>query len=95
MTRTLYTRFISAAGLLLLVMSGLLVWSWIHHRHAFAQVQAQLSESTQERNHLRHDLAAERQRLRGLEQIWSRRLEIAQSEKLAAEQRLRECESRK
>jgi hypothetical protein len=96
MNRTLLqTRLLSAAGLLLLLAGGSLAWrSVIHHRDSLATIQAKLSERTQERDRLHRELAAERQRLRSLEQVWSAKLELAHSEKTAADQKLRECDMR-
>jgi len=76
----LQARLLSAASLLLLLVGRFLAWrSVTHHRDVLAR--AQLSERTQERDLLQRELTAERRRLRSLEQVWSAKLELAQSER--------------
>lgn len=83
------------AGAVLLLAGGVLAWrSVTHHRDTLARVRAELSESTRELDLLQRELATERQRLRTLEQVWSGKLERAQSERTAADQKLRTCEAR-
>lgn len=88
-----WARMLAGAGLVLLVAGGPLAWRTLsRHPEALAAVQVELDEVTRERDRLVKELAAERQRLQALEQVWSAKLELAQSEKTAADRKLRECE---
>lgn len=86
-------RLLAGAGLILGLAGGLLAWSCMARSwDALTRARTELAERTRERDLLQRELAAERQRLRALEQVWSSRLELVESEKTAADRKLKECQ---
>ena len=90
-----WARMLAGAGLVLLVAGGLLAWRTSSlHQEALNAVQVELDERTRERDRLAKELADERQRRHALEQVWSAKLNRAQSQKTVADRKLLECEGR-